>query len=392
MAGKINILYMSRTSKLTGPENILIDIIRRLDKGIFSPVVVLPDRNGPFFKKLQLHKINTKIKKMPFLRVTYNPFLLLWFFLNILILNFNFLFTLKKYNINLVVCNTIQEALYLSIPVKILKRKLMICFKNILDSRWKKKLRAGFCSIFADSIIAVSEKALEDYTLFSSKKRSAGKLISVIHDGIDCREFKRGFKEIDVMSKYRGESKGFIILNIGNLTELKGQMLLLESVSSNKIKNLNIKVLLLGDVYHRSEMAYKEKIKKYINENNLEKKVSMLGYRPDIGGYLNSADVLVHCPIKEDAFPRVVLEAFCFGRIVIATRMGGIPEMIKDNHNGFLCEADKNSLADKILYVYENRNKLGHIGKNALKSVVEEFNISSQLRETEKIYNKLSAL
>lgn len=392
MTGKINILYMSRTSKLTGPENVLIDIIKRLNKRIFSPVVVLPDRNGPFFEKLRLHGINTIIKKMPFLRVTYNPFLLLWFFLNILVINFNFLSTLKKYNINLVVCNTIQEALYVSLPVKILNKKLIICFKNILDKRWKKKLRAGFCSIFADSIIAVSKKALDDYILFSSKKRSAGKLISIIHDGIDCDEFKRNFKETDVMGKHKDSGNEFIILNIGNLTELKGQMLLLEAVSSDKVKNLNIKVLLLGDVYHKSEIVYKDRIRKFIDENNLEKKVIMAGYKPDIRNYLNAADILVHCPIKDDAFPRVILEAFCFSRVVIATRMGGIPEMIKDNYNGFLCEADKNSLADKIFYAYDNRDKLDYIGKNALKSVMEEFNISDQVTETKKIYNKLSGL
>jgi glycosyltransferase involved in cell wall biosynthesis len=279
-----------------------------------------------------------------------------------------------------------------SFPVKILNRKLIICFKNILDSEWKKKLRAGFCNIFANSIIAVSEKALEDYTLFTSKNRSARKLISVIHDGIDCREFKKNFKEIDVMSKYRDDGKEFIILNIGNLTELKGQILLLEAASSEKIKDLNIRILLLGDVYHKSEMVYKERIKKYIYENNLEKKVFMPGYQPDIESYLNLADVLVHCPIKEDAFPRVILEAFCFSRIVIATKIGGIPEMIKDNYNGFLCEVNKDKLADRILYVYSNKNKLNHIGENALKSVKENFNVDGQVIETEKIYKKVLEL
>ncbi len=390
MTDEINILYMSRTSKLTGPENILIDVIRRLDKKVFSPLVVLPDSSGPFFKKLELHKINTIVRKMPFLRVTYNPFLLLWFFLNILILNFNFLFTIKKYDINLVVCNNIQEALYVSIPVKILKRKLIICFKNILDKRWKKKLRVRFCDIFADGIIAVSKRTLEDYTLFRSRKKSANKSVSVIYDGIDCEEFKVNFLETDIIRKYRESDRDFIILNIGNLTELKGQILLLEAVNSKKIKDLGIKVLLLGDVYHNSEIPYKEKIIKYINENNLGKKVFMLGYQQDVRSYLNTADILVHCPIKDDAFPRVVLEAFCSRKTVVATKIGGIPEMIKDSYNGFLCEADRDSLADKILYVYKNKGKLGYIGENALRSVREEFNISSQVTETEKIYNKVS--
>lgn len=389
MTDKKNILYVSRTSKLTGPENILIDVIKRLDKNRFSPVVVVPDRSGPFFKKLQLYKINTVIKKMPFLRVTYNPLLLLWFFLNILVFNFNFLFFLKRHNIDLVVCNTIQETVYVSLPAKILKRKLIVCFKNILDKKWKKKLRARFCDIFADGIIAVSNKTLEDYTLFSSKKRSAGKHVSVIYDGIDCEGFRKDFRESEIVRKYIKSGEDFIILNIGNLTELKGQILLLEAINTGKIRNLNVRVLLLGDLYHKSEMPYKEEIMKFIDENDLNGKVSMTGYQSDIRSFLNAADILVHCPIKDDAFPRVILEAFCCGKIVVATKIGGIPEMVKDGYNGFLCEANEESLADKILYVYENKNRLGHIVENAIKSVREEFNINSQVIETEKIYNKI---
>lgn len=386
---KINILYMSRTSKLTGPENILIDIIRKLDKKVFSPVVVLPDNKGPFFKKLESFRINVIVKKMPFLRVTYNPFLIFWFILNILKSNFNFYFILKRRNIDIAVCNTIQEALFLFIPVKVLGRKLMICFKNILDKGWKKKLRARFCDIFASSIIAVSEKAIEDYTLFSNKNKTDSEFVSVIYDGISCSEFKKDFRKVNVIKEYINNGKEIIILNIGNLTELKGQMLLLEAVNSSKIRNLNIRVLLLGDVYHESEVVYKNRIKKYIYENNLSGKVFMLGYRQDIRNYLNSADILVHCPVKDDAFPRVILEAFCFGKVVIATRVGGIPEMIIDNYNGFLCKVEKESLADKILYVCSNRDKLDYIGVNAQELVRKKFSVSTQVMATEKIYNEM---
>jgi len=326
---------------------------------------------------------------MPFLRVTPNPFLLLWFFINIIALNANFSFTLNKRDIDILVCNSVHEAILLFLPVKLMRKKLLICFKNILDSRWKKKLRAGFCDIFAKGIVAVSDRALEDYILFADKKRMEGKIVKTIYDGVDCEEFKKGFTEKDVLKEYRNSGNEVVILNIGNLTELKGQMLLLEALNSDKIKNLDVKVLLLGDVYHKSELPYKERIKKYILENDLEKKVFMLGYIGDVRNYLNESDILVHCPVKDDAFPRVVLEAFCFGKIVIATGVGGIPEMINDNNNGFLCDVNSEELADKILYAYKNIEKLDYIGKNARDTVREEFSVKEQVVETEEVYNKI---
>ena len=116
---KINILYISRTSKITGPENILIDLLLELDKKTFLPIVILPDKKGLFYQKLRQNNINVLVKKIPFLRITYNPFLLFWFLISVFILNIDLFFTLKRFKTDIVVCNTIQEAIFLGVPVKI---------------------------------------------------------------------------------------------------------------------------------------------------------------------------------------------------------------------------------------------------------------------------------
>jgi L-malate glycosyltransferase len=390
MSRKINMLYVSRTSKITGPENILLDIVKKIDKSIFCPVVALPDNKGLFYKKLREYNIKVLIVRMPFLRITYNPFLLLWFLLNVVLINLRFYFILKNKKVDITVCNNLQEAVYVSLPVKILKKKLIVCFKNILDKKWKKYVRAKFCGIFADKIIAVSKKAAEDYTSFNFKNDSLKNKIMVINDGIEYSEYIKNFKRDDILGKYlNGKEKEFIILNIGNLTELKGQTLLLEAVSILNSSNINFRVFIVGDIYHDSELVYKNKLRNYIIDNNLDKRVKMLGYQEDIKNLINSADVLVHCPIKEDAFPRVILEAFCFEKIVLATKIGGIPEMITDNYNGFLCKIDRSDLAEKILFIYNNKDKLDFIKKNAVKVVKKDFSLRTQLLETEKAYKEL---
>jgi len=390
MKKKTNILYVSRTSKITGPENILLDMIKKLDKNIFCPAVALPDNKGPFYKKLKEYDFTVMIIRMPFLRVTYNPFLLLWFLLNIVFVNLSFYFILKRENIDIAVCNTIQEALYVAVPARILRKKLIVCFKNILDKNWKKYVRARFCGMFADKIIAVSKKAAEDYTSFNFKSKSQKNKISIINDGIEYSKYIKDFKKIDVLGEYLNKKKReFVILNIGNLTELKGQSLLLEAAAILNSSNIEFKVFIVGDVYHWSELTYKNRLKNYITYNNLSKKVIMLGYREDVRNLINGADILVHCPIKEDAFPRVILEAFCFQKVVLATVIGGIPEMIEDNYNGFLCKINAKDLAERILYIYNNRAKLDFIGRNAVKAVKEDFSLKKQVLETEKLYKEL---
>jgi len=390
MIKKIKILYISRTSKFTGAENILLDIVNNLNKDIFYPIVVLPDSRGLFYEKLKQLNANIFVIKMPFLRVTYNPFLWIWFFFSILIINFRFIFIFKKNMIDIVVCHTIQEAIYVFIPCKILRRKLIVCFKNILNKRWKKKIRAKFCEVFTDKIIAVSKKAAEDFTLFTSKSYQNDKMVRVIYDGIDYGKYMKSFKETNALSKYFDKNDNdFLIINIGNLTELKGQLLLLEAIATKKLSSVSFRVLLIGEIYHKSDLAYKEKLINFIDRNNLKEKVFLLGYQKDIRNFVNSSDVLIHCPVIDDALPRVILEAFCFKKVVIATRVGGIPEMVIDNKNGFLCKVDKNDLASKIFYVYKNIKKLSLVKNMAINTAKEDFSLKNQMVEVEKVYREV---
>lgn len=390
MKEKIKLFYISRTSKFTGAENILLDIVNNINKKKFDPLVVIPDTKGFFYKKLKDSKINVMVVKMPFLRVTYNPFLLLWFLINILIVNFRFYFIFKKNKADIIVCHTIQETAYVFLAVKVLRKKLIICFKNILDKKWKKVIRARFCQLFVDKIIAVSGKAAEDFILYSSKPKRYESLTSVVHDSIDYYKYMENFEQKDVFSKYFIKKEDdFIILNIGNITELKGQLLLLEAVSSNRLIGLNLKVIFIGDIYHISDLEYKNKLLNFIERNKLQGKAFLVGYQKDVKSFLNLSDILVHCPVIDDALPRVVLEGFIFNNIVIATKVGGIPEMVIDNYNGFLCEVDKENLAEKILYVYNNRKNLEYIKRNAIKTIKEDFSLKNQIKELENIYIKV---
>lgn len=379
---KINIAYISRTSNLTGAEKITLDLVKALNKDKFKPIVFLPDNKGVFYDELTSSGIDTRIIEMPFLRITYNPFSLMKFFINIIVLNRKFKKIFENENIKIVSCNTIHEALFIFRAVSFLKLKLIICFKNILDKKWKKKIRAKFCSKFAARIIAVSKKAELDYTWFTNSKKENS---VVINDSIDYKDYLNGFKSFEI--NYPGKNNlDFIIVNIGSIQELKGQLMLLQAINSDILKNYQIKVFLVGEIYHKNDTPYKLKIIDFIKENALENKVFMPGYQKDVRNYLSFSDLFVHCPVIDDAFPRVILEAFCLGKITLATRTGGIPEMIEDGFNGYLSEIDKNHLAEKIEFIYKNRDKLSMIKENALNSVKDKFSLKTQVRQTEDIY------
>ena len=386
MENKIKILFVSRTSILGGAESSLCDLLKRINKEIYYPIVIIPDKKGLLYSELNNLNVEVKIVKMPFVRKTYNIILLAWFFLSIMFYNFYYIFIIKKINPKIVICNSFQDAFFTAFPTKFLRRKLIINIKNILNTRWKKKIRAKICEIFADKVIASSKKNAEDFLQFSKNKNKA----IVIYDGIDFEDFTQNYSKINVYNNLLGDNDDSLkIINIGNISELKGQILLIESILTKELSKINIKIFLFGDVNFKKDLLYKEKILKMIKEFNLEDKVYLMGYKKNIKDYIKYADVVVHCPVQEEGLGMVVLQGFCYGKIVIGTNIGGIPEMIINGENGFLCEVDKEDLANKILYVYNNFKKLDEIRNNAIKTVQEKFSLKQKILQTENVFKEL---
>jgi len=386
MDKKINLLYISRTSDLTGAENSLLDLINKIDKNLFNPIVVIPDNNGIFYAKLKSNNIKTLILRMSFISITYNPLRLTYFLLNIIFINFKFIIVLIKYKINIIICNSFQNSLFILLAKIIANKKLIIYIKNILDKRWKKKVRAIICRFFADRVIAVSEKAGEDFLNFykSSKK------MKIIYDGIDYNKFIQNVEIENILEKKLSKKNNYLnIINIGNLSELKGQHLLINSILDSRLKKINFNIFLIGDVYKKNVIDYKNKLIRMIESNSLFEKVYMLGFQTNIKDIIYCSDILVHCPTIDDAFPRVLLEAMSFGKIVIATNVGGIPEIIKDGINGFLCKPEAGSLAQTILYVCKNFKDLIFVRENAIKTIIDKFDINKEISETEILYKNV---
>ena len=126
-----------------------------------------------------------------------------------------------------------------------------------------------------------------------------------------------------------------------------------------------------------------------VSEKGIENKVFFLGYHEDIKKFIDISNVLVHCPVEDDCFPRVILEALSMKKLVIATRVGGIPEVIEDSKNGYYCKNNSDSLAEKILFVYNSEQKLDMIKNNGFNIIKEKFNLEKQIIETERIFQQI---
>ena len=157
--------------------------------------------------------------------------------------------------------------------------------------------------------------------------------VAVIHNGIDTAAFAHG---------HPPQASFVRLLFVGAMGKLKGERDLLQAVRSLLARNVSLRLSLLG---HGAET-----IEALCRQFHLQSRVEQLGPVPHHERYafFRRADIFV-LPSYGEGMPMAVLEAMAAGLPVIATRVGGIPELIDDGVEGFLIEpGDVRALADRI--------------------------------------------
>lgn len=177
--------------------------------------------------------------------------------------------------------------------------------------------------------------------------------------------------------KVRHEGINFI--NVARFYPVKNHTLLIDAFALVCQKTADAKLYLVGN-----GPEY-EKLKRYVLQNKLETRVIFTGYCEDVASLLTQSDVFVLSSLSE-AFPVSVIEALAAGLPVIATNVGGLPELVNDN--GILVASNNvNSLCDAMLLLAADsrlRNEMGKISQEKSKI----FDVSNIVKQYEDLYKR----
>ncbi|RLG99210.1 hypothetical protein DRO38_08050 [Candidatus Bathyarchaeota archaeon] len=129
----------------------------------------------------------------------------------------------------------------------------------------------------------------------------------------------------------------------------------------------NAKLLIIGDG------EYMEDIEMFVKELDIENNVVFTGFLDDVFVPLSVTDIYTHISLQEGGVSISLLEAMSIGKPVIATKIGGIPELIIDGENGILVDPEPKAIAKKIIELYEDEEICKRIGNTALSTVKNNF-------------------
>jgi glycosyltransferase involved in cell wall biosynthesis len=228
-------------------------------------------------------------------------------------------------------------------------------------------------------ILAISQAV--QYSLLAEHISSSQ--ISLVYDGVDLQHYRtRSVQKCD---------SSIILGVIGQLGQRKGHIYLLKALQDLIRTFPKIMLWIVGKEPEHSIERYTEQLYQYVEQTHLEGYVKFWGFQEDIPGILAQLDILL-LPSLQEPFGKIVVEAMAMGKPVIASKVGGVPEIVVDGKTGLLVppkdsEAIRSAL-ERLIHKKETRIQMGLEGQKRVKRL---FNIRKTVQHTEQIYKQLLA-
>jgi len=251
-----------------------------------------------------------------------------------------------------------------------------------ISYRFKEIIRHAVESLLTGvtgKIIAVSDEVRRSVceTLYVNPRK-----IVIVNNGVDVCE-----KESCGLPPNAGDGeleKEHIIVSVGRLAEVKNVPILMHAVSLVDVP-FPFRLLLVGDGPERGELQ------RIAYELGISEKVDFLGNRLDVRAILKGSELFVLASMYE-GISMSILEAMAMELPVVATRVGGNPEVVSDGESGYLVSpGDPVGMARRISEMLLDKELRVRMGRTGRRIVEERYSTRRMVREYENIYSSLLA-
>jgi glycosyltransferase involved in cell wall biosynthesis len=196
----------------------------------------------------------------------------------------------------------------------------------------------------------------------------------VVHNGIDLRRFAQSPAPVN----------GRIVM-VGRLSAPKRQDCAVQAAAALRQQYPHLELLLVGDGPQRSQ------VEALVARLGLSRTVRLLGTRDDIPQLLSHASCLLLASDYE-ACPLAVIEAMAAGVPVVATRVGGVPEIVESGHSGLLVESQgSGQLARALAELLDDPHRARAMGDAGRRAAHERFSSTRMVTEIREVYEEVAA-
>ncbi len=367
----VRILYLIVTLPVGGAEEHLLSLVRNLDRNRFDPTVCCIGRSGPIGKEIET--AGTRVVELG---------------------------KLQKGGYDGRIVSVLQEVLR--------NERISLLHAHLYHANMYGRLAAfregvpAVCSIHntyvrpkphrrlvnwwlarrTPVIIAGSEAIKNDIVRYDGVPAEK---VRVIPYGVDVEKFAIPLSREEARTRLGLPADRFLVGTVGRLEEQKGQSFLVEAAARLHREGMHMSLLLIGSGREEG------RLRDLVAREGIAKDVLFLGTRRDLPELFRAMDVFALSSLWE-GLPLALLSAMASGIPVVATPVGGIPEVIKDGENGFLVPpVDAVALAEVLRRVWENPGRASTIGAAGAETVRSGYSHGGNAGRVMEIYKEVLA-
>jgi glycosyltransferase involved in cell wall biosynthesis len=252
-------------------------------------------------------------------------------------------------------------------------------------SAWgRMKLRWFLLGRFCDRVIAVSEKTRRHYLQAGGLPHDK---VITLYNGVDISRFNKmdETQTVKLRKELQLPLSSQIIMTVAVLREPKGIQFMIRALPAILEQCPDVHYLIVGDGVHRAALS------DLVAGLAIKDHVTFAGHRTDIPDLLACCDIFV-LPTLKDALPTVLIEALAAGKPIIASNVGGVPEIIEDEVNGLLvAPGEPSKLVEACLRLLKDNELSRQIILAGSETLRQRFNIDTQIEQLSRMYEELTS-
>jgi glycosyltransferase involved in cell wall biosynthesis len=379
------ILFYDHVAKLSGGEILLWHLASNLDREKFLPVVVLGEE-GPLRDQLKAAGIETHVLAMPGdIQNTRKDDLNKGGILKKLASLSAFgayIWKLRGFirrrGVDIVHTNSLKTDIIGGIAGKLARKPVIWHVHDCIDTAYLPNaaviLFRALARRLPDHVISVSRAVQKTLHLPPSFPAT------VVHNGIPCQE---------PLSQEDAQGGGPLIGIVGRIARWKGQHIFIRAAAQIRERFPAARFQIVGGALF-GEDDYWDELHELTRQLDMQDVVEFTGFRSDVSNLLAKFDVFVHASTSPEPFGIVILEAMMERKPVVATRGGGVPDIVRDGETGLLVPMDDvDSLSKAILKLLDSPQTMKSMGDAGRQRVLENFLIGNTAKGVENVYRRV---
>lgn len=248
------------------------------------------------------------------------------------------------------------------------------------DISWAKTIVESILTKSIDLTLAVSD---ELRVKLMDRPFSLARKVKTLHNGVDVEAFGSCSGGGAVRSELGFSGNHILIGTVGRLEEVKDHETLIRAFKIVHDVNPDCRLVIVGEGRKRRELTTLS------GALNLNGAVTFTGERRDVSSLLSAMNIFV-LPSRSEGISITLLEAMASGTPVVATSVGGNPEIVEPGLSGLLVPPGSvDGLADAVLRLVHQPDVGRALGSAGRKRVRERFSLSSSITELESVYDSL---